>query len=71
MARFALHLKPMSRTGDWSYTVRNHVGAVVAERRFLPDRFSAERVGQAEIRRLSAGPGGLRAPPAVERITAR
>jgi hypothetical protein len=54
MARFALHLKPMSRTGDWSYTVRNHVGAVVGESRFLPNRVTAELIGQAEIRRLSA-----------------
>ena len=62
MARFALHLKPMTNTGDWSYTVRNHVGAVVAESRFLPNRVTAELIGQAEIRRLSARSEKLHRP---------
>jgi hypothetical protein len=59
MARFALHLKPMNGTGDWSYTVRNHVGAVVAESHFLPNRVTAELIGQAQIRRLSGRFGKL------------
>ena len=60
MPSFVLQLRPVSENA-WSYLVRNHVGAVVAERRCLPDRLTAERVGEAEIRRLLKPKGGLRA----------
>ena len=60
MPTFALQLKP-ALNDEWSYIVRNHIGAIVAERRCLPNRLTAEHVGQAEIRRLSKSRGGFKA----------
>lgn len=62
MPKFSLQLEPMIGSDDWSCVVRNQVGAIVTQRRFLPNRLTAEQVGQAEIRRLSITPGGLQVP---------
>jgi hypothetical protein len=50
-----LRLKIFSRdSSDWRYQVVDGCGDVRAERRFLPDRSSAERIGEHEHLRLTA-----------------
>jgi hypothetical protein len=50
-----LRLKIFSRdSADWRYQVVDGCGDVHAERRFLPDRASAERLGGHERLRIAA-----------------
>jgi hypothetical protein len=50
-----LRLKIFNRdVSDWRYQVVDGRGDVLAERRFLPDRASAERLGEHERRTLAA-----------------
>jgi hypothetical protein len=50
-----LRLKIFNRdSADWRYQVVDGCGDVLAERRFLPNRASAERVGRHEHLRLTA-----------------
>ena len=50
-----LRLKIFSRDdSDWRYQVVDGCGDVYAERRFLPDRASAERLGGHERLRIAA-----------------
>jgi hypothetical protein len=50
-----LRLKIFSRdSSDWRYQVVDGCGDVRAERRFLPDRTSAERIGEHERLRIAA-----------------
>jgi hypothetical protein len=50
-----LRLKIFNRdSADWRYQVVDGCGDVLAERRFLPNRASAERVGGHEHLRLTA-----------------
>jgi hypothetical protein len=50
-----LRLKILSRdVSDWRYQVTDGRGNVLTERRFLPDRASAERMGEHERRTIAA-----------------
>jgi hypothetical protein len=50
-----LRLKIFHRdASDWRFQIADGRGDVLSERRLLPDRVSAERIGQHEQRRLAA-----------------
>lgn len=50
-----LRLKIIHRdAADWRYQITDGRGDVVAERRFLPDRVSAARIGEQERLKLAA-----------------
>lgn len=50
-----LRLKIFHRdVSDWRFQVTDGRGDVFSERRFLPDRASAERIGERERRRIAA-----------------